>query len=127
MMYKIIKQAGYLSLFMMAIVSCTYHNEEELYSATPDDSCNTENVTYTSDVLPVLQTNCYSCHKREFASGGVILEGYDQVKIYATNGRLFGAISHSPGFSPMPKGGTKLPACDIEKIKVWIDAGAPEN
>ncbi len=126
-MEKNIKQAVYGILFLVMAISCTYHNEEELYGNKPGDACNTENATYATDVLPVLQSNCYGCHKSDFASGGVNLEGYDQVKIYVNNGRLLGAINHLPGFSPMPKGGTKLPACDIEKIQKWIDAGAPNN
>jgi hypothetical protein len=38
-----------------------------------------------------------------------------------------GAITHAPGFTPMPQGGAKLPACEIAKIKAWVDAGSPNN
>jgi hypothetical protein len=45
----------------------------------------------------------------------------------AQNGKLYGAVNHSPGYSPMPKGGTKLSACNISKIKAWIDGGSLNN
>jgi hypothetical protein len=37
------------------------------------------------------------------------------------------AINHSAGYSPMPKGGNKLPACQIAKVRRWVAAGAPNN
>ena len=42
-------------------------------------------------------------------------------------GSLYGAISHNPGNSPMPKNGTQLSDCKIKQVKVWIDAGTPNN
>jgi hypothetical protein len=55
------------------------------------------------------------------------LEGYSNVKAKVTDGRLFGAINHSPGYAPMPDGQPKMDQCDINKVKTWIDAGAPNN
>jgi len=42
-------------------------------------------------------------------------------------GNLFGAITHNPSRSPMPKDGAKLDTCSITKIKIWIDKGALNN
>jgi hypothetical protein len=120
-------KSGIFFLLTFILFSCAYHNEEELYSNEEINPCDTVTVTYTLDVLPVLQSNCYSCHDQSVASGGVILVGYNQAKAIAQSGRLLGAISHSPGFAPMPKDGAKLPSCDITKISRWIDAGMPEN
>jgi hypothetical protein len=114
-------------LLSFILFSCAYHNEEELYGNEEINPCDTVTVTYTLDVLPVLQSTCYPCHNQSAASGGIILEGYNQTKAIATSGRLLGAISHAPGFSPMPKDGAKLPSCDITKISRWIEAGMPEN
>jgi mono/diheme cytochrome c family protein len=77
--------------------------------------------------VPLLQSNCNGCHSQAALSGGVNLEGHNRVKIFADNGRLLGAVSHAAGFSPMPKGGSKLPDCEINKIKSWINAGSPDN
>lgn len=104
--------------------ACYYDVEEDLY---PDTGCNTENVTFSGMVQPILQDNCLSCHSAAAQFGGIVLEGYDQVLIHVNNGTLLGAIKRDSGFSPMPQGQPKLADCTIEKIAVWIQSGAPDN
>ena len=41
--------------------------------------------------------------------------------------RLLGSVDHAPGYSPMPKGGAQLSACDRAKLRKWVAAGAPNN
>ncbi|MFN2440044.1 MAG: hypothetical protein ABR503_12650, partial [Chitinophagaceae bacterium] len=60
-------------------------------------------------------------------SGNISLGDYTSVKTQVNNGKLFGAINHAPGFSPMPQGANKMSQCDINKVKAWVDAGAPNN
>jgi hypothetical protein len=40
---------------------------------------------------------------------------------------LYGTISHSAGFLPMPQNGNKLSDCNITKIRLWVADGAPNN
>ena len=54
------------------------------------------------------------------------MANYQDAKAFAEFGRLLGAIKHEAGFSPMPKGGSKLDACSIAKVEAWIDDGYPE-
>ncbi|HUR31704.1 MAG TPA: c-type cytochrome domain-containing protein [Saprospiraceae bacterium] len=89
--------------------------------------CETNNVTYSGFVRPLLTTNCVGCHSGGAPSGGITLNTYDGVRSVALNGRLYGAINHSNGFQPMPRGSAKLPQCTIDKIKAWIDNGAQNN
>lgn len=112
-----------IALFMI-MYACTNDNEEDLF---PDSDCDTQNVTYSQTVAPIIQANCLVCHAQNIQTAGINMEGYNNVKIYAQNGFLYGAISHAPGFTPMPYGLAKLAACDIQKIKAWIDAGALNN
>lgn len=114
-----------LLLPLALLTGCTYQNEEELFP-TPEQP-EPEGATYSLTVVPILQANCYACHSLDYNQGNVVLEGYANVKKYATNGVLYGVISHAPGFKPMPKGGPKLADADIAKIKEWIDAGALDN
>lgn len=108
------------------LAGCYYDVESELYGAT--GPCDTANVRYSTAVVGLLQNyGCLGCHSGVSASGGIRLDGYSNVKIMADNGKLFGAINHSNGFSPMPQGGNKMLPCDINKIKTWIDAGSPNN
>ena len=113
-------------LLGVAFSGCYYDTEEQLYPAT--GPCETNGVTFNSTILPLLQANgCLGCHSGGALSGNISLEGYNNVKIVALNGKLYGAISHSAGFSPMPQGGNKMNNCNINKIKAWIDAGANNN
>ncbi len=89
--------------------------------------CDTTNVTYAGFVSPLLTTNCVGCHSGGAPSGGISLNSHAGVQAVALNGRLYGAISHSPGFEPMPRDSAKMPQCTIDKIKAWINDGAPDN
>jgi len=114
-----------LSLVCIILTNCTYENEEEFMEQ--HKSCDPVNVSYTNDVLPIITSRCYSCHDRENKTGGVDLEGYDQLKKYASKGDLVGVITHASGYPPMPAGGSKLSKCNIQTIQKWIDEGTLNN
>lgn len=113
-------------LFIALLASgCYYDVEEELYGACDVNPATTK---FSNSINPLFNSyNCLGCHGGSNSSGGVNLSTYAGVKTVVDNGRLFGAVSHAPGFSPMPQGGGKMSECDIKKIKAWIDAGAPNN
>lgn len=117
-----------IMIFMMTVMitGCYYDNEEELYPAT-NGACGSTAPSYNKDVEPLIKNNCLSCHSSAANMGSVSLEGHAQVRNYAMNGRLYGAISHAQGFSPMPKGGAKLSDCNLAIIKRWIDEGSQNN
>ena len=48
-------------LLALLIGSCYYDVEEELY---PSLECDTADITYTADVLPIIEGNCFSCHNQ---------------------------------------------------------------
>jgi hypothetical protein len=52
---------------------------------------------------------------------------YSDVILRVDDGSLIGSINHDNGFSPMPKGSSKLNLCNITVIQKWIDDGAPNN
>lgn len=109
-----------ICLAMLIAVSCTYKKETI--------ACSTANVTYNNTIAGILSANgCVSCHGAGFPSGGVSLHDYNSVKASVPNNRLFGAVNHSPGFRPMPQGGSKISQCEIDRIKAWIDNGTPQN
>ncbi|MDQ3016046.1 MAG: hypothetical protein M3R25_04920 [Bacteroidota bacterium] len=89
--------------------------------------CDTTNVTYSGYVAQLFTTNCVGCHSGGAPSGGISLNTHAGVQTVALSGRLFGAINHSSGFQPMPRGSAKLPQCTIDKINAWIHDGAPNN
>ena len=113
-------------VLLLLLVACTNYNEEELYAQKDNEVCVIGNVSYLTDIKPILQRECYSCHITAIKSGNVILDTYNGVKAAAEH-PLLPAITHEPGHTPMPQGGNKLPACDIAKIRKWIEAGTPDN
>lgn len=120
-----------LFLFMSGVVlftSCYYDKEEYLYGLN-NTPCNdsTTAVSYSQKVVPILQQFCYSCHTGSFPSGNQLMGTYTADKAMAQNGKLYGTINHSPGYSPMPKGMSKLNSCQILTVKKWIDGGMLNN
>jgi len=113
---------------MISLNSCYYDKEELLYN--PNNAPCTDStgvVSYSQKVLPLLQQFCYSCHTGSFPSGNITMGAYASDKIISQNGKLYGSISHSSGYSPMPQGMPKLYNCQIAVIKKWIDSGMPNN
>jgi hypothetical protein len=121
-----------LSILVLAILAgCYYDTEEELY---PDQnsSCDTTNVTYALTIYPLINSNCTSCHNGQVPETNILLTDYATISAQAAIsagqfGSLYGAISHDPGNSPMPKNAAQLTDCEIKQVKIWIDAGSPNN
>lgn len=104
------------------IASCSYKKE------TVQATCILSNtVSFNTEVNTIITNNCLSCHNNSFRSGGISLQGYSNVQTQALNGKLFGTINHSDGFSKMPQSRPKLDVCTIATIKKWIDNGAQNN
>ena len=84
-------------------------------------------VTYSTDIAPLLTSYCTRCHRVGRTDGNVNLEAYDRVLTYANNGTLLGSAGRQPGSSAMPPSGGSIPACDLQKLTAWVEAGAPNN
>lgn len=100
------------------------------YDVKPNLPCDTSNVTYSGTVSGIIQSyGCLAppCHGSAGGQAGFSLSGYPALKAKVTDGRLFGAINHFSGFIPMPQNEGKMDPCDIDKIRAWIDQGAPDN
>lgn len=127
---SVIALAGSLALIAL---SCSKTNEEALRDAqnggTGNPACDTVNMKYAANVAPILAAHCYICHgtATNSTSGGIVLEGYSNLKVMADNGNLIGAISHAAGYPAMPQNAAKLSDCDINTIRSWIDNGTQNN
>ena len=114
-----------LIIIVVGVNSCYYDKADELY---PVANCDTTAVvSYAQKVVPLLQTQCYACHSNTSTGGGILMGTYASDKAIAINGKLYGSVAHSTGFSPMPKGAPKFTTCQIQLIKKWIDNGSPNN
>jgi len=118
-----------LLLTIATISGCYYDSEEKLYPTLSTD-CDLSNVTFAASVKPILQASCLNCHSNSKATnsgGGIKLENFADVLIYATNGKLMGTVNHASGYQAMPQGGGKLTDCEINKLQTWIDNGKLNN
>jgi hypothetical protein len=115
-----------LCILLVAAEGCYFDKENELYGVSKP--CNAGTVTYSQTITALInQYGCLNCHSSNNPSANINLQSYTAVKAQADNGRLSGAINHTPGFAPMPMGGFKMSDCDLKKVKAWIDAGSPNN
>lgn len=112
---------SYILLGTTVIAGCYYDKEELLY---PGAVCETTGVTWSTMVQPLIQARCATsgCH----VSGGLgpgDFTQYANVKAKVDDGRFQAEVIQA---GSMPPSG-RLAPCDIQKLQVWIDAGAPNN
>ncbi|MFO7669147.1 MAG: hypothetical protein R6W31_05780 [Bacteroidales bacterium] len=115
-----------LTFIVSIIAGCAWENEETLFPES--DLCDTLDVSYSGDVVPIFVNNCYTCHSNSNAPSfaqGVAFEDYEDASSYAST--IVGAINHLEGFPAMPKGTDKLDTCSINLIEAWANKGTPNN
>jgi hypothetical protein len=116
----------FLSAFYMG--SCTSASKEELLptGCKTDDSLYV--VSYSKDVVPIFESNCYACHgSTSHDNSGVNLQDTTVLNKYIQSGQLLGNITQAPGYDPMPQNSPKMDTCDISIIHQWIRQGYPQN
>lgn len=112
----------------VVFISCARNVEEDLVIPPPTIP---EEITYSNNIAPLLNTYCVSCHSGLTPSAGVGLETYDQVASWVTpntpqNSTLYKVISHTK--EPfMPQGQAKLSDIDIQAVETWILNGAQND
>ncbi len=127
-----------LTIFVLAIAllilnSCYYDNFKELHpesALSGASGCDTAGViSYSAQIVPVLNRSCNTqCHGGSGGGGGRELTNYSLVLEEAASGRLVSSIIWDGNAQQMPQGATsKIPDCDIAKIKKWVAASAPNN
>lgn len=89
--------------------------------------CDTTNVTYSGTIQPIIAGNCIGCHSGGSPQGGLNFSSWSVLNQVASTGQLAGAIQHQSPFASMPPSGPGLSACNIDKMLIWIEDGAPNN
>jgi mono/diheme cytochrome c family protein len=108
--------------FAVLFTSCLFDNIEETY---PIDTTTPTTTSFLSDIFPIIQSECITCHGATSPSGGVSLNTYDNIKISVDNGSFYGSLTGN-GYQLMPQYGT-LPTAQIELVETWINEGALDN
>jgi len=124
----------YISSIVFSVLvfsACYYHHapEDFLYSS----------VSYSTQVKPILEANCYRCHTAASTDpdrpiGGPYWDDYETVKMYAVapspvNGSISILVAYLKGEQTpqMPFESTPLTADEIRIIQSWCVLGAPNN
>jgi mono/diheme cytochrome c family protein len=116
-----------INLFILSgfvvFTSCTTDSISDLTEPT-----NLNEVTYTSSVKSIIDSNCIVCHGDIPTNGAPMsLTTYENVKEAVLNRNLLDRISRTEGTSgAMPLGGPRLPQNDINAITTWIDNNFPQ-
>ena len=121
---------------LLIFTGCYNDKYDKLYPATTANTttCDTTTITYSHDIQPIISANCFSpgngCHD----AAGSSTSGYDYTNFSvlqsnALAGWVVSDINFAPtrGHNNMPKNGTQLSACDINKVTRWVNEGAPNN
>ena len=105
---------------LLLLAGCYYDDEASLYPEATD--CHFDTVTYSLDIIPIVNANCAipGCHVS--GTGRVDFTTYKGIKSVADDGRLEQNALVSKIMPP-----TALSYCDRSKIEAWLQDGAPEN
>lgn len=92
-------------------------------------------VTFATDIKPILDESCSSCHLEENERGKFNMDTRDKALQPGKNGPriipgdgehspIIQHVSGAPGVKAMPPKGDRLTAEQIATLKTWIDQGA---
>lgn len=103
-------------------------------SGSSTDTAAVTSVSFSKDVMPILQSRCLICHGGGQASRGLSFDTYDTLMAGSKNGQVI-----IPGYpdgsrliqlvqnGTMPKRGSKLTPDQMQILIDWILAGALNN
>ncbi len=89
--------------------------------------CDTTSVSYSGTIATIINKYCTGCHSGATPGGDITLTNYTEVSTIAADGSLMGTITHNPDYISMPYGGSWLPDCKIDEIRIWVDNGYPND
>ena len=102
-------------------------------TATPTLDTHLE-VSFASEVMPILERHCWECHSEDNAELGLKLDTYEGVMAGSDYGTVVEAgdadgslLVDMIASGDMPEDSDPMPAEELEVIKTWITEGALNN
>jgi len=89
------------------------------------DECDTDNVSFSETIWPMMQKYCTGCHTLTNPGGGIVIEDHSDLSAIASNGSLMGSVRYEAGYVKMPTN-QQLSECNINQLQKWINEGMPE-
>lgn len=125
-MKKIYLKSFLICATALFTVSCTNESLDDLVEVP--DPAETNLITYTEHIRPIIQNNCVKCHANPPLNGAPMsLTTYSDVKNAVQNRGLLDRIQRLEGEpGAMPLGGPRLPQTLIDLIVEWNAEGLKE-
>jgi uncharacterized membrane protein len=97
-------------------------------------SAQTATISYSADVLPILQSRCWNCHGGDRTEEGLNLTTFAGIMAGSENGSVVtpgdadnSLLAEQVVSQEMPKRGPKLTPPQVQIIIDWINQGALDN
>jgi mono/diheme cytochrome c family protein len=91
-------------------------------------------VSFSQDVLPILERRCVKCHGGGRTAAGLVLKTFDDVMKGSRGGPIVepgnaeaSSLVELVVSGEMPQREPQLLPAEIQAIRDWVDAGAPNN
>jgi len=91
-------------------------------------------VSFATDVMPILEKHCWECHSEESAELGLKLDTYEGVMAGSDYGTIVevgdadaSLLVDMIASGDMPEDADAMPAAELDVIKAWITEGAQNN
>lgn len=101
---------------------------------TSDSSAQAATVSFSADVLPILQSRCFNCHGGDDIEEGLNLTTFAGIMAGSDNGPVIvpgdaanSLLAEQVVSQEMPKRGPKLTPPQVQIIVDWINQGALDN
>ncbi|AEA42617.1 cytochrome c [Fluviicola taffensis] len=108
-------------IFALTLILPTACSKAKAPAALIEIDC-TDSISFSQQVLPIIQANCASCHDSG-AGTNPVLSNYAEI---SENGiALLNTLKGSPQL--MTQGGPALPDSLIRQIQCWIQQGKQNN
>ncbi len=112
--FKIYTSAIFCALIMH---SCAYDENE----------CVVVDVSYSNDIVPLLDEKCGSCHGASYPEADLNLTDYEVVSQTANNSKIIHRINLDLADDQLMPPNSPLTDCQIDLFTNWVEQGALNN
>lgn len=103
----------------------TIKHTETVVVAKPILECTNMNLSYNTDIKPIIEKYCIRCHGDD-GEGGFDFNKMLFLKKAAKSGELIGTIKWKRGYPKMPRHAKQLDSLAINSIECWVKNGMKE-
>lgn len=114
------KGLGLMTLLVLGISFCSCNKDK----SPPKDPLCINTISFSEQILPLITTNCISCHDNGNTSGYTLT---NHTNISTNAKAILDAMKAQNGKLLMPEGGPALHDTLIQQFSCWIDQGRLEN